>query len=511
MPKFASILFLRDVPLATLESASEPAWFADLNLDRLVTAVCGRYPVDLLAPFFWVLLSDPESVRYRQETLREVAAPEVRDALERFEGTARRIYQERSLMEASRYSRQKQRCLLDAARLYCTAATQLHEDLAAVELGSQALRGLRDHLRGIVGGRKFGSLRDEAQECVAGLDAICYTVQVHENRVRVQPFQHQPDLEEQVRSLFDRFRDPDAAEEPPRRFRGSGFSHVEAEILDQVADLFPEEFARLDAFCERHAQYVDPIVSRLSREVAFPLAWARFTSELESHGLPVTFPEVSNDRTCRATDTYDMALATKLGDRAADLVGNELQLDKDERVMVVTGPNQGGKTTYARLVGQLCHLAAIGCPVAGNDVRLPLVDRVFTLFERAESADTQRGKLQDDLIRTHAILESATPRSLVILNEVFSSTTSDDAAALARRVIDRLVDLGCCTVCVTFLDELASYRDRVVSLVAGVDPDDPGIRTFRIERRPADGRAYAEAIARKYRLTPAQIAERLAS
>jgi DNA mismatch repair protein MutS len=76
-------------------------------------------------------------------------------------------------------------------------------------------------------------------------------------------------------------------------------------------------------------------------------------------------------------------------------------------------------------------------------------------------------------------------------------------------VLNRIDDLGCLAVCVTFLDELASLGDATASFVATVEPDDPSRRTFEVLRRPADGRAYAWAIAGMYGLSYDKLTARI--
>jgi DNA mismatch repair ATPase MutS len=191
-------------------------------------------------------------------------------------------------------------------------------------------------------------------------------------------------------------------------------------------------------------------------------------------------------------------------------VRNSLHLDGPERAIVVTGPNQGGKTTFARMTGQLFYLASLGLPVPGRIAQLFLPDQIFGHFDTEENLEDFRGRLEDELIRMREILQQATSRSVVVMNESFASTTLEDASFVGAEILRQLTAKDLVCVYVTFIDQLASLSPACVSMVAGIDPGNPADRTFQVVRRPADGLAYAAAIAGRHGLTYQRLRERIA-
>ena len=135
---------------------------------------------------------------------------------------------------------------------------------------------------------------------------------------------------------------------------------------------------------------------------------------------------------------------------------------------------------------------------------------MFTHFERAEEIKNLRGKLEDDLVRIKNILDRITERSVIIINEMLSSTTVKDATHIGELLIERIRNCKSFCVFVTFLGEFTTY-ESTVSMVAQIDPDNLEIRTFKILREPSNGLAYAMALAKKYGVTYGDIMERIKS
>ena len=130
------------------------------------------------------------------------------------------------------------------------------------------------------------------------------------------------------------------------------------------------------------------------------------------------------------------------------------------------------------MIGQIFYLASIGLPVPASEAQVFLADHIYTHFEQEESIYTGNGKLKDDLIRTKEIIDQATNRSLIILNEAFSSTTVKDAIEISRKILDQIKLKDCICIFVTFLDELMKDNE-ITSLVTQVVNQE---RTYKIKK-----------------------------
>lgn len=509
--RFHSILFPASHSAETSESDEAPAFFHDLNLDKVVEAVTDGWAEYGLSPLFYTPPGDLRTVAYRQGVMKDLEQQALMDAVQAF---CSRMRQMRDILpdpDGSYYSHEKERRILDAAAVYCRTVSELSEHLCSLNLASHGMRAFRSYLANYVRSPRYQLLASETESLLSRLSSIHYCLVIKNSDVTVRSYDSEEDYSAVVERVFAKFRQPGAKDYRARNTDLAGMNHIQALVVDQLARLYPEVFGAMADFSVKWADYPDEAISRFDREVHFYVAYLTHAARLRQAGLSFCYPRLSRvSKEIEVRDSFDLALAAELLKAGTTVVTNDVFLRGPERVLVVSGPNQGGKTTFARMFGQLHYLARLGCPIPGTEARLFFFDRIFTHFEKEEDIETLRGKLADDLVRIREILDQATTNSIVIMNEIFSSTTLKDALYLGKQVLTRLCDLDALGVCVTFLEELASMNDKTVSVVSTVDPADPSVRTYKLVRKPADGLAYALAIARKHRVTYDWLRRRLA-
>jgi DNA mismatch repair protein MutS len=500
--KFHSILFRKPADESSVRILTEPACFRDLNFDQVVSDIEAACPDHLLAPFFYLPLKNFESISYRQEIMRELEESDKFRAIQDFTGEMRRMRERLAASAKSYYRYEKAALFLTAAATYCSAVGALLNELDTATPRAEGLRGFRDFLSAYAQSSSFVELRARVRNLRNDLQSIRYTFLIRDSSVTVRDLSGELDYAAIIDESFFNFRGARTTTSFEHIAGTSGMNPVEAEILERVALLHPQTFAGLLSFCAEWTAYADAQIVRFDHEIQFYLGYLEHIAPLRRAGLKFCYPQFAGDgEAIEGYEAFDLALASELIERRTTVTCNDMVLRPPERILVVSGANQGGKTTFARMVGQLHVLACLGCPVPGSRASLVLCDQVFTHFERREIFFEIRGRLQDDLVRIRQLLLEATSRSVVILNELFVSTTVDDAIYLSGRIMHSLCELNAVGVWVTFLQELAASSNKTVSVVAEVDALDPAVRTFKLVRKPPDGLAHSFALTAKHRVT----------
>jgi DNA mismatch repair protein MutS len=509
-PKNPSVLFLEPAGRRAAENACEPDFFRDLNLDQIVDAITAGWDDYDLKPFFYIALNSEDAVRYRHEVFQDLQTAKPNDDVRRFGQGMQDVRNHLGQVEKLYYPLQKDAWFLDAVTAYSDCVRRLASDLSRETVSSRGFLAFWDYLARYARSTAFNALMHEAESLRRDLSKVRYAMLIKESSFTVSPYEGETDYSAEIGDTFAKFKENDAVDYKAKFPSTVEMNHVEAKVLEFVRNLNATLFDRLADFRKRHGDFIDQTIAAFDREIHFYLSCLDYMGKFVTKGLQLCYPRVSaKSKEIYANAAFDLALAQKLEKESRQIVCNDFSLAGAERIIVVSGPNQGGKTTFARMFGQLHYLACLGCPVPAREAQLFLFDRLFAHFEREEKVESLRGKLEDDLTRIHAILEHATDRSVVVLNEVFTSTTLQDEVFLSRKIMETLIARDLLCVWVTFVEELASFGKKTVSMVSLIVPENPAQRTFKVVRHDADGLAYAMAIAEKYGVTYARIKERL--
>ena len=228
------------------------------------------------------------------------------------------------------------------------------------------------------------------------------------------------------------------------------------------------------------ADHVKGFFGQLRDELAFYLGCLNLRMRLVARGQPVCYPvPAAGAGRLDARGLYDASLALTLD---GPVTGNDVAAD-GRRLVMITGANQGGKSTFLRAVGQAQLMLQAGMFVPAAELAGSLCTGVFTHYKREEDATMERGKLDEELDRMSAITDRVRPGGLLLCNESFASTNEREGSQIAREIIRAMTEAGIRIVFVTHLYDLAeSIHERgdttVLFLRAQREPD--GTRTYRL-------------------------------
>ena len=220
------------------------------------------------------------------------------------------------------------------------------------------------------------------------------------------------------------------------------------------------------------------------------LAAAQTIAELDSvfargrfaRDFDAASPEFSDAGDLRLQDARHPVLEDKLKREGRAVVPMTLALGGTEKVLVISGPNTGGKTVALKTTGLAALSAQSGIPVAAQTAVLPLFDRVLVDIGDEQSIAADLSTFSAHMLNLKAMLESATPRSLVLADEMGTGTAPEEGAALAVALLDEFRAKSCIVLATTHHDRLKTYASTTPGVVnAAVEFDDVKLRpTYRL-------------------------------
>ena len=181
------------------------------------------------------------------------------------------------------------------------------------------------------------------------------------------------------------------------------------------------------------------------------------------------------------------------------VVGNDLDAD-DKSLVMITGANQGGKSTFLRSIGLAQLMTQAGMFVGADSLRVNVCDAVFTHYKREEDEMMESGKLDEELARMGQIADHITSNCLLLCNESFAATNEREGSEIARQVVRALLEAGVKVLFVTHMFDLASsfHRQGLDSaLFLRAERRTDGARPFKISEGEPLPTSYGEDSYRK--------------
>jgi DNA mismatch repair protein MutS len=488
------------------------------------------------------LNTDADVIRYRQAIISDLLnAP---DSLAQLETVLEAIVDLEKYLTAPQWRDNQLRQVawrLSELERYVECVGMLHDALQGANFTSRALQNLTTQIANLTQSDLFQDLQRELPtltQQIRTVRSVTIGINLDDDLRPVSATllsvheAHFADASMMTR-LFGGFfqQDGDASKTKLHNARHiEGIQPYQIELENRNSPFMPPLFRDLSELMDATSR---PIVQALRKftqvntrlliglkdELAFYLGAVRWVQDLLAKGVPLCQPEVApaDERITALHNLYNINLAHQLAKRHDDLsesiVLNDALLSDAGRIFILTGPNQGGKTTYTQAIGLAQMLFQAGLHVPASEARMSPVDGIYTHFATEERPDSEAGRLGEESRRLHGIFERATRHSLILLNESLASTNATESLYIARDVVRVLRMMGVRAIFATHLHDLAqdcadlntqTQGDSIIiSMVSQVNitTNDEGEvikRTYRIIPAEPMSKSYAIELAARY-------------
>ena len=295
-----------------------------------------------------------------------------------------------------------------------------------------------------------------------------------------------------------------------------GTNDLEAPLFRELKEINSEYIAHLDRAVRAYYKKSTEDVLTFENQMSFYIGAKKLIEAVKARGLDMVRPSYlpMEDRKMKATEIFDLSFYIQMvsNDPMASLKGkiitNDCTMDENGRFFVLTGANNGGKTTYTRSVGIVQVLAQAGLYVPAQSCEISPVDFIYTHFPKEEEVGLNTSRFTQECKQFKETIDTATKYSMLLLNESIQSTTPTECVYIATELTKIFRCVGVRGVYATHLLELARSLDtlnaevegdtKLVSIVTTVDESGDQKRLYKIIRRAPQEFGYARSIYEKF-------------
>ncbi len=546
----------------TYREMSESTWH-DLGMDVIAGKVAARpQEAPLIKRIMTSLTADPRVSAFRSDVFADILNhPEIRERMMQLLEQVKTFYEYGVVKrgegdEAGLWDLMHR---LEEYRFYVATVEALRECLSDRDLASEGLRNLWEAVDRIYRDNGFAALKKDVEEMhLTASDLKSITVGINLNdrfeavslglvSVNKKPFTQSGLLKNFLSSVSPRdslepeadwngstsyypanaktglissagqfaeasviMRNPIAMMSLARVPASDGLAGVPRQMDSAASQMASRIARRLKDVLGRYMNISVKEIADLIPELLYYTRWAEYIEKYRSRGWTFCKPEArdagSEAAGMAAEGFYNLKLTDAL--QPAETIRNSLVFDAEKRVYILTGANRGGKTTVTQAVGQLFLLAQGGIFVPGERFDFTPADWVLTHFPADEDRTMDLGRLGEECKRFREMYETCSRKSLLLLNETFSTTSFEEGYFIAVDAVKAILDRGCRAIYNTHMHKLAAGLDDGIN-----DPDIPGKavsltaetkegkNSFRVRIAPPEGKSFARNIAEKYGVT----------
>lgn len=475
--------------------------FQDLNIDQIIDHITEDWGEET-KELFYKLPVEIEAERYRKDFFYEMVSLNLVETFDSFLQLMnyRSICSKNALDVEEKI--QKQVWFLKETDAYVKAVELMASMYESNEFTSEAFLSLKKKLDEYRGSKYYKDLLEASEEYMAKLLGFRLGLIYENDRITLTLGEGKCEYEDKLKALFPKsdysIKSPFVSE--------LDMSYLESKVIDLFKKKNKDFFLDVSAYNKVFKDYLDENFLLLEKEIKYYLSFYKFMKKMEGKGFSFTRPSWDFEK-ITAEGLYDLALACASLENNKEVVDNSISMLEGERFLVLTGPNQGGKTTFARSLGQMVYFSKMGLYVPAKVASLPSFENILTHFSVEESVESGKGKLMDELTRLKPMMEEKHSSAFVVINELFTTAANYDAVEMGKKVLQFFTGKDCRGIYVTHLGELASCCEGLVSLRAMVDGENH--QTFKVARGDYEDFTGTNGLVAKYGLSYEKIMERL--
>lgn len=307
---FYSILFEtkeKEVPLKDAPSA-----LYDLHLDIYFAHLLKEIEKYELDKHYYTMLSDVDTIYYRQEILKDLENPDVLKEIKEFSfktGLLKKTMDSLRAILQTKGSKNSNYLtyglILEAAKTYTEAILSLTTNWENLPFKSRGFLALKEYLKNYSMKEDFKELVKDVEELRKAFDNIHYTMEIKGGQLKVSKYAGEESLTDEINKLFSRFYVESNRNYAQKITKGLFERRIEVLLVNSLAKIYKDEYKMLEAFCKKHQDFDDDILLRFAKEVQFYLGWLESLKYMIQDGLPFCYPEIIPNKQIEIDNLFD--------------------------------------------------------------------------------------------------------------------------------------------------------------------------------------------------------------